>query len=234
MLLSRLEIGVLLYAALLSSLHLLCDKIFSSISRSHSTILSYGGGSLLAIIFLVFLPEALHSTPTTAVYPLMLIGFVVFFISEKYLYQHVKDPKVLDEEMYHLHVGGFFTDHFIKGFILVTIIVRQPILGFLTAIPFFIHTLSSSIVLKEIHEYSGRKIDRIILSSSIVLGTSFGIFFDVNPALEKIIMAFISGMMLFMVSRDILPKAKEGKPSSFILGVFTILLVWLMIDYLFM
>ncbi|MFP3872767.1 MAG: hypothetical protein ACOCTR_06375 [Candidatus Natronoplasma sp.] len=144
-----MELGVLVYALFLSTLNLFCDKLPLCISRSHTVLLSYGGGSLLAIIFLVFLSEALHLTPTIAVYPLLLFGFVVFFASEKYLYQHVKDPDTLDEELYHLHVGGFFIDHFIKGVILATIILLRPILGFLTAIPFFIHTLSSTIALRQ-------------------------------------------------------------------------------------
>lgn len=188
---------------------------------------------MLAIVFLVFLPETVHFTPTLAVYPLLLLGFVAFFLSEKYLYQHVKDPKVLDEDLYHLHVGGFFIDHFIKGFTLLTITVLEPLLGLLTAIPFFIHTLSSSIVLESIHTFSGRRIDKMLLSSSFVIGTLAGIFFELYPSLERSILAFISGMMLFLVSRDILPKDKEGKPSFFLLGVVTIFIIWLGLEFLF-
>ena len=232
MMISWMEIVVLIYAVFLSIFHLFCDRMPLCISRAHHKLLSYGGGSLLAIIFLVFLPEAVHFTPTLAVYPLMLLGFVAFFISEKYLYQHVKDPKLLDEELYHLHVAGFFVDHFIKGFILVTIILLRPILGFLTAIPFFIHTLSSTIILDEIHKYTGRKIDKLLLSSSIILGTLTGIFFDFSEHLERSILAFVIGMMFFMVSRDVLPKKKEGKPLFFVLGVLTILGIWICLEFL--
>ena len=232
MVISTMEILVLIYAIFLSSFHILCDRLPVCISRSHILLLSYGGGSLLAIIFLVFLPEAVHFTPTMLVYPLMLMGFVAFFLSEKYLYQHVKDPKVLDEELYHLHIIGFFIDHFIKGFILVTIIVLKPILGFLTAIPFFIHTMSSTIVLSEIHKFTGRKIDKVLLSTSTVFGTLAGIFFDMSPHVERGIIAFIIGMMFFMVSRDVLPKKKEGDPFYFLLGVLTILGIWLILEFI--
>lgn len=232
MLLSWMEIVVLLYALFLSFFHLMCDRLSTCISGSHEMLLSYGGGSLLAIIFLVFLPEAVHFTPTLTVYPLILLGFVLFLLSEKYLYQHVKDPDVLDEELYYLHVAGFFIDHFIKGFILVTIILLEPMLGFLAAIPFFIHTLSSSIALRQLDEYSGRYIDRVLLSSSTVIGTLVGLLFKTNPFIERNVVAFISGMMLFLVSRDILPKKKEGRPLFFILGVITVFILWLGLEYL--
>lgn len=225
---------ILGYAIFLSMFNLLCDRLPVCFRRNHDILLSFGGGTLLAIIFLVFLPEAVHYSQTIAVYPMMLLGFVVFLVSEKYLYQHVKDPEVLDEELYHLHLAGFFVDHFIKGFILVTIILLEPLLGFLTAIPFFIHTLSSSIVLDDIHKYTGRRSDKLILSSSVVLGTLTGIFFDIDPHLERGIIAFISGMMLFMVSRDVLPREKKGRPVYFLLGVLTVFLIWIVLEYMSM
>ncbi len=225
-----LKIIVLVYAMILSSLHLFYDKLPNFIINSHVKILSYGGGSLLGIIFLVFMPETVYLNPTTRVYPLMLLGYVIFFLSEKYLYQHVKNPRILEEELYYLHSIGFFIDHFIKGFILITVIELDPILGLLTAIPFFIHTLSASIALKEIHKICEREIDKTILSSSTTIGALSGMFFPMNPSLRKTILAFVLGMMLFMVSRDILPRKKEGKPKYFILGVTTILLIWLIIE----
>ncbi len=227
-----LKIVVLLYAVFLSTLHFFFERISSPVGRLHNILLSYGAGSLLAIIFLILLPEAVHSTPTVVVYPLILLGYVVFLLSEKYLYQHVKEPEVLEEELYHLHAAGFFIDHFIKGFILVTIVELEPILGFLTAIPFLIHTLSSSIALKQIHKISERTLDKILLSSSPVVGTLTGIFIEMSPNMERYILAFVSGLMLFMVSRDILPKKKEGKILFFLLGVFAIFIIWLGLEYL--
>ncbi|MFP3872768.1 MAG: hypothetical protein ACLFVL_07825 [Candidatus Aenigmatarchaeota archaeon] len=44
--------------------------------------------------------------------------------------------------------------------------------------------------------------------------------------------AFVSGMMLFMVSRDILPEKKEGRPLFFILGVLTVFIIWLGLGFL--
>ncbi len=227
-----MEILILVYAAFLSTLHFFFDRLSSHADRFHEVLLSYGAGSLLAIVFLILLPEAVHETTTAVVYPLILAGFVAFLLSEKYLYQHVKEPEVLEEELYHLHAGGFFADHFIKGFILVAIVDLDPVLGFLIAIPFLLHTLSSSIALREIHKIAKRTGDRILLSIAPVVGALTGIYIEMGPQMERNILAFVSGLMLFMVGRDVLPEDKEGRPIFFLLGVLPIFVIWLASEYL--
>ncbi len=227
-----LKILILVYAFSLSVLHYFFERISSPVGRFHSILISFGAGTLLSTIFLILVPEAVHLSSNVFVYPLILLGYVVFLISEKYLYQHVKDPVLLEEELYHLHAVGFFADHFIKGFILVAIVEFEPILGFLTAIPFLIHTLSSSIALKEIHKISERTIDRVLLSSSPIVGALVGIFIDIGPQMEGYFLALVSGLMLFLVSRDIMPKEKEGRPIFFLVGVFVIFLIWLGLELL--
>jgi len=229
-----LRVFVLLYAFFLSILHYFFERLSSRVDNYHDILLSFGAGTLLSTIFLILLPEAVHSTSNVIVYPLILLGYVVFLVLEKYLYQHVKDPVLLEEELYHLHAGGFFADHFIKGFILVAIVELKPILGFLTAIPFLIHTFSSSIALKEIHKVSEGILDRILLASAPVVGALVGLLLNVGPNMERYCLAFVSGLMLFLVSRDIMPKEKEGKPLFFLLGVFTIFLIWLGLEFLFL
>lgn len=226
------EIVLLIYAVFLSTFHILCKKISVCIKGSHIKLLSFGGGSLLAIIFLVLLPDVVHFTPTLFVYPLMLLGFVLFFLSEKYMYQHVKDPAHLEEELYHLHAVGFFLDHFAKGFILVTIVDLDPILGFMTAIPFFIHTLASTITLEQIHTTSGKSIDKFLLSSSFIFGTLTAMIINVSPHIERGVLAFIVGMLFFIVSRDVLPKKREGKPMYFVLGTFIVFLIWIILEFI--
>ncbi len=228
-----LNILVLIYAVFLSSLHFLFERLYSHVDRFHNILMSYGAGSLLAIIFLIMVPEAVHSTPTVVVYPLIMVGYAVFLLTERYLYQHVKPPKALEEDLYHLHAAGFFIDHFIKGFVLVTIVELEPVLGFLTAIPLLIQTLSSSITMKEIHEVSENSIDKVFLSSSTVAGTLIGIFLEISPNLERYALAFVSGLMLFLLCRDIMPKRREGKTSFFIFGAFTVFIIWLGLEYLF-
>ncbi|MFP4142170.1 MAG: hypothetical protein ACLFSM_02885 [Thermoplasmata archaeon] len=226
------DVVLILLALLLSSIHLRSGKLSKFIGEGHIKWLSFGAGSLLATVFLIFLPHVVEGNSDLYVYPLILAGYAIFFLSEKYLYQHVKDENTLDEDLYHLHLLGFFIDHSIKGFILVTIVSLRPILGFLTLIPFFIHTISSTIALESLHKISGSDLDRYFLSSSILIGTLAGIFIDISLELERAVLAFALGILLFLVSRDLLPKEKEGKPKYFVLGMTTIFIFWFLVEIL--
>ncbi|MEF8874342.1 MAG: hypothetical protein V5A88_06700 [Candidatus Thermoplasmatota archaeon] len=226
------EFGLIIFALLLSAIHLKSKKLSKLIERAHINWLSLGGGSLLATLFLVFLPHVVQGESELHVYPLMLIGFASFFLSEKYLYQHVKDESTLEEDIYHLHVIGFFIDHSVKGFVLVAIINLRPILGFLTVLPFFIHTLASTIAMENLHRISGSTFDKYLLSSSVLIGTLAGILLDISLKLERAILAFALGILLFLVSRDVLPKEKEGNPMYFVLGMAVIFIFWLLLELL--
>ncbi len=226
------EIALILFALLLSSIHLKSKKLSALIERAHINWLSLGGGSLLATIFLVFLPHVVHDQSNLHVYPLMLIGFASFFLSEKYLYQHVKDETTLEEDIYHLHVIGFFIDHSVKGFVLVAIINLRPILGFLTVLPFLIHTLASTIAMENLHQISGSTFDKYLLSSSILIGTLAGVLIEISKVHERAVLAFALGILLFLVSRDVLPKDKEGSPLYFVLGLSVIFIFWVAVEFL--
>lgn len=226
------EFALILFALLLSLILLKSKKLSKFIEKGHVNWLSFGGGSLLATIFLVFLPHVVHENSELHVYPFMLIGFASFFLSEKYLYQHVKDEDSLEEDLYHLHVIGFFIDHSVKGFILVAIISLTPILGFLTVVPFVIHALASTIALDDLHNISESDFDRYFLSSSLLIGTLAGILIDISVELERVVLAFALGILFFLVSRDVLPKNKDGDPLFFMLGMSVIFFFWVMLEFL--
>ena len=136
--------GILLVAAFLSIVHYLSHRVSSVMERHHYKLLSFNGGLFLALLFLILLPEVVEFSDSVSVYLLILIGFVLFHFANKYLYQHVKDKNRMLSELKMLHDVGFFIDHFMLGFVLVTSTQFTP-LGYLVAIAIFFHTVSSSI-----------------------------------------------------------------------------------------
>lgn len=221
--------AVLLVAAILSIIHYLSHKISSFMEKHHYRLLSFNGGLFIALIFLILLPEVAEFSDSVSVYFIMLIGFVIFHLTSKYLYQHVKDKKDMLGDLRVLHEVGFFVDHFMLGFILVTSVDIDPTLGFLIAIPILLHTVSSSISMQHIHESAKTGINKIVLSLSTLLGVIVALVLKVEGVVQGAILALLLGMLLYIGVRDFIPRRERGYPGLFVAGVVVVVVVWLLV-----
>jgi zinc transporter ZupT len=225
----RYSIIVLSFAFILSFLHYFSHKISSFIWKHHYKGMSLSGGTLIAIIFLILLPEISIFNNIAPTYLLMLLGFSIFYIGEKYLYQHVKNKKDMLDDLKEMHTLGFFIDHFILGFVLVTTLDLEKSFGYLIFIPIFLHTISSSIALDHIDKRAKTKLKKVVLSGSPFIGVIIALIFEVKETILAVSLSLILGMLLYIVNRDILPGGKRGHPKMFILGVSIVVAIWALI-----
>ena len=144
----------LVLALALTLIHFLSGWTSQFMGRFHFKIISLNAGIFIAIIFLFLLPEIVAGSRFVNIYMGILSGFALFHITEKYIYQHVKDKKRLLKDLAELHIAGFFVDSFIIGFAIVLIFSSTDLAKFFIFMPFVLHTLSSSIALEHIHEKS--------------------------------------------------------------------------------
>ena len=222
---------IIFFAAILSIVHFFSHRISTRIEKYHFQILSFSGGTLIALIFLIFLPEIISISGASYVYLLLLAGFSIFHLVEKYLYQHVTNKNRLLKELKELHAAGFFIDHLIKGFILVMTIELISSVGYLILIPVLLHTLSSSISLAHIDQKLKKRSTKIVLAIAPLLGAMIALLLATSETINVSIIALSLGMMLYIVSRDILPKEKKGYPSLYIIGLVFVAIVWAIITY---
>lgn len=220
---------ILFLALVLSLVHFFSSEIARKIKKHHSKIISLSAGIFIALLFLEILPRILETKIFTnnIIFTLILAGFVVFHIAEKYLYQHIKHKKELLKDLAELHILGFYINHFILGFILV---LAGKGIGLLIFIPLLLHTISSSISLEHIHEkFKSTKLHRLIIASSTFLGALVAILLSPSEAIYIILFAIITGMVLYVSFRDMIPKEKEGSPEFFLLGTLIIIALLLLI-----
>lgn len=220
---------VLILGATLSVVHYLSHKISGFMEKHHYKLLSFNGGLFLALIFLILLPEVIEFSDTVNVYFLMLMGFVIFYMAGKYLYQHVKNKNEMLGDLRVLHEVGFFLDHFMLGFVLVTTVEIDPTAGFLIAIPIFLHTISSSISMQHIHESAKTGTNKVILSLSSFLGVVVALLLNVERNVEGAILALLLGMLLYIGIRDFIPREEKGYPVLFLIGIGIVVMIWLVI-----
>ncbi len=128
-----------------------------------------------------------------------------------------------------LHEVGFFLDHFMLGFVLVTAVDIDPTLGSLIAVPIFLHTVSSSISMQHIHERAKTGTNKVILSLSTLLGVIGALVLKAGGDVQGAILALLLGMLLYIGIRDFIPREEKGYPFLFLAGVALVTLIYLII-----
>ena len=221
----------IILAIILSIIHYFSEIVSEKVEKYHAQLISVSAGIVITLIFIEIIPELLriNQSLNDAVFLFMLLGFVMFHVSEKFLYQHIKTKKKLMKDLAELHFLGFFIDHFLLGFLLVLAITTIS-LGFLIFIPLVFHTIASSISLEHIHERTKYSLkSKILLSSSTTIGALIAFFLIPPSTVYLLLFALLTGSLLYISTRDMLPGGKEGNPLYFLVGVLIMILLLLLI-----
>ncbi|HZX33796.1 MAG TPA: hypothetical protein VFF09_00280 [archaeon] len=210
-------------AAAMSIIHYFSGELSEKVEKFHDEIIGFSAGLFITLLFVFFLPEFFKGREVLGetIFALMLGGFVFFHVSEKYIYQHVKNRKELMKDLAEVHAVGFFVDHFVVGMALVFAFQQgiSALLGFAVFIPLLLHTLASSISLSHIDEYFNKSTAlNIVLSVSPLLGVFFAAFLNPDRALYYAVFSAVVGALFYIVVRDMLPEKKEGRLAYFLLG----------------
>lgn len=217
----------LILAGLLSLLNFY-SEVFAKIMKKHNIpILSFSSGILITFIFLQMFPEIENGLGFLGdkIYFAIFAGFVLFHLTERYVYQHIKDKKKLMENLSELHIFGFFIEHFILGLTLVVVFSLPNIGGSLIFLPLALLTISSSISLEHIHSFSRNSISKFLLSISIFVGAFIATFARMEDVLFYYLFGFLIGSLLYIVVRDMMPKGERGNVKFFILGILIMVML---------
>ena len=220
----------IILAIILGVVQYLGEKISKACGRYYKNAISFSAGVAITYLFLDLFPFFSFEVNDTNrfLFIFLLIGFVIFHLVEKYLYQHTKEgliEKRLGIEnqivsfLYHFIIGIIILDFSILG-------LKEVILFF---IPIAIYTAISSL---PISKTSSNKI-KLIASLSTLLGVLFAgiIYSSISIEIKISLLGIIIGGLFFSVIRHSIPIGKDGKPTYFISGVviYTIIITisWL-------
>ncbi|PIN85241.1 MAG: hypothetical protein COV47_03225 [Candidatus Diapherotrites archaeon CG11_big_fil_rev_8_21_14_0_20_37_9] len=223
-------------AGILSFIHYFSEELSKHVEKYHEAIVSFSAGMFITIIIISLLPEFFDGAKFIGqnIYPFLLLGFVFFHISEKYIYQHIKNKKKLMKDLAELHAIGFFVDHFVKGIALVFAFQGESVLfGFALFISFLLHTVSSSISLTHIDDYF-KKVPGLglLLAISPMIGVLFAELMKPDKIIFHSAFSFVIGALLYISIRDMLPEEKEGRIGYFLIGFATGLAIVYSINFL--
>ena len=152
--------------------------------------------------------------------------------------------KIQDHINMDLHKFRLITDyiyHFLIGIILIGLLSIETISGILFFVYAFFRTLVSrrserhiiftDLEIYEEAEHVHRPIFKIFLSTAAFTGILIGLimnsFIPISLELLFIFYSFISGVILYVIVREVIPEKEKGNPVKFIIGLvgFTLVII---------
>ena len=223
-------------AGILSLMHYFSEEYSPKIERFHAELTSFSAGLFITFIFLDLLPEFFKGSEHVGefIFLAMLLGFVVFHMGEKYIYQHITNKREMLTNLQGIHALGFFIDHFAVGVALFLFLsVPDYAFGLILFVPLALHTISSALSLNHLDEvYSRKSIQGILLPLSPLLGVVFAFIVSPSPEVYYLLFSFVLGALFYIVIRDMIPTGKKGNLIFFMVGFLVSLTLLAFITFL--
>jgi len=221
---------IIIIAIILGVTDFLGHKISGLAAGHRDSVLSFSAGLLISLLFLILVPGVLSNGVSEFIFFFLLVGFLLMHLAEKYLYKHMTNKQELLEDLKVVHIIGFGLDNFLVGFILASVIELDFIVVITLSVPLFLQMLTSSISLDSIDtrlndKYS--KYSKITLSVLPILGAILGILLEVEQLATNYVMAFVLGILFYMIVRDVLPQGRKGSSVLFLSGNLVTISFWL-------
>lgn len=187
-------------------------------------LVSFAAGALLGGAFLHLLPEALHEGGP--VFLMTLIGIIVFFVVEVYLYWyhchagHIhkhphRDHKCPVKPMGYLNLVGDGIHNFIDGMIIATAFMVNVELGIITAFAVVLHEIPQEIGDFGVLVYSGFSRQKALMFNFLsalvsVIGVIVTyIFASSVQGLTNYLIPFAAGGFIYIAMTDLMAEIKE-------------------------
>ena len=212
----------LILSLFLGVIHFFSGKFKPEKGEKHFRIFSFSAGISTAYLFLYLLPHTYEAAThlKSSVFIFLLLGFALYHLSEKYLYQHSLQDRLASTKLQKLHTIVFFIYHFMVGLVLYEKAHSSTLEALLFLVPVGIHAALSTASLSEIHgEFKEVLRLKLLLSSSFLLGVILALFIHIPPTVNNILVSFIAGILLYIFVKEFLPEKKEGQPIFFVIGI---------------
>jgi len=214
----------LLLAAILSFIFMISETISEHVEKYHPHFLSLGSGMFIALIFIEIFPLINKGVNLFGdiIFLVILGSFTFYHIIEKYTYQHTRGHK-RKVELGYIHVVGFFIENFVNGFIMAVFIISGVTV--LIFLPYVLIVVAISLPLKHLDDKFKLGNLKYVLSLSVFLGAVTASILTLSGMQFYLILSVITGLLLYFVVRDMIPKGSYGKPEYFLTGVVLVTLL---------
>jgi len=198
---------------------LLNDKILNKLLM---VLISFSAGALIGGAFLHLIPEAVeHGGEKINVFVYVILGFVLFFILEKYLYwRHChkgEQCEVHTHTVAYLNLLGDGIHNFIDGVVIGTSFYTNIKLGIISTLMIILHEIPQELGDFGILLYGGLSKFRALFYNFLsaltaILGTIVGFF--ISESVYNIIVYLLpiaAGGFIYIAASDLVPEIQKQK-----------------------
>lgn len=222
--------------SLIGGLLLLSKKL--SVSRVQRIAIPFAAGALLAAAFIDLLPEAVEEAGSLKASVIVLIGFVMFFIFERFLgwfHHHHAHPDTHPHEHKQkttrsLIVLGDTLHNLIDGLVIGAAFLVDPATGIITAIAIAAHEIPQEIGDFGVLLSMGMRRRNVLLVNivsalvTVVAAVAVFVFGGVFEGLEPVLLALTAGMFIYIAASDLIPTI-HNETSSRVANLQTLIFI---------
>lgn len=200
-------------------------------------LVSFASGALLGGAFLHLIPEAL-SARSENMYIVILVGILVFFLLEKFLWRHCHDRECPVHTFVYLNLFGDGIHNFTDGLIIAASFIVSLPLGLATTFAVAAHEVPQEIGDFSILVYGGLTKTKALLYNLLsaftaVLGALFMYFFSPVLPDPSYFLVFAAGGFIYIAMADLIPELHREKNTwkssvQFLFLSIGLLLMWLL------
>lgn len=214
-------LGAILLSSIAAALVSLVGGLFvifndEKVRKATHYIVSFAIGALFSVSFLDLIPEAIEMGSVESVMPYVLLGILMFFLLEKFIFwYHCHDGKCPVHTYSYIVLWGDFLHNFVDGIILGLTFLVDMRLGFITTIAIILHEIPQEIgdfgIL--IHGGFSRKKAlwyNFLSALSVIIGGVLTYF--IGAALEPFLpkaLGLIAGAFIYLAAVDLMPELHE-------------------------
>lgn len=194
-------------------------------------LVAFAAGGLIGGAFLDLIPEAAeHIKDITQLFLYVILGYVLFFILEKYLHwRHCHEPECKLHHFTYLNIIGDIVHNFGDGMIIGALFLVDIKVGFAATLAIIFHEIPHELGNFSVLVFGGfSKLKALSFNFLTALfaigGTIIGYYFAAHiSGFGKILMPLAAGGFIYIASCDLIPelhKEKDGKRSALIMVTF--------------
>ncbi len=200
-------------------------------------LVGLAAGTLIGGAFLHLIPEALHEMEEMSgithdnVMLMVIVGFVIFFILEKFLWRHCHEKDCKIHTFAYLNLFGDGIHNFLDGLIIAAGFIASVEIGIITTVAVALHEIPQEIGDFGVLVHGGIKRRKALMYNFItaitaVAGGILGYFLIPHIGdFQVYILPIAAGGFLYIAAADLIPELHKEKRVSRTILAFAMFLV---------